>query len=127
MADGMSTAQLRLRRPTKMPDMTIPTPVSSKASPSAAIAENAKASNFLRQIIETDLELIENAFATKDIKSNSEALRESNWRRDFKFTNVEWKIVEIGRNVTAIPDDNHLQTAFLTAILGENTARFFSR
>jgi len=84
-------------------------------------------SYFTGMIIETDLELIENAFATKDIKSNSEALRESNWRRDFKFTNVEWKIVEIGRNVTAIPDDNHLQTAFLTAILGENTARFFSR
>jgi len=45
-------------------------------------------SYFTGMIIETDLELIENALTTKDIKSNSEALRESNWRRDFKFTNV---------------------------------------
>ena len=64
-------------------------------------------------IVETHLELVKDAFAAKDIESNSEPFRESNWHRNLEFPNPEFEILKIGRNVTTIPDHYHLESAIL--------------
>jgi len=64
-------------------------------------------------IVETDLELIKDSFSAKEIETNSKTLRESNWCRNLEFPNPEFKILKIGRNVTTIPNYNHLESAIL--------------
>jgi len=76
------------------------------------------ASDFLESdladmIVEADLELIEDAFAAKNIEANSKTFRKSNGRHDLKFSNVEFEIMKIGRNETPISDHNHLECAIL--------------
>ena len=66
-------------------------------------------SYFTGMIIETNLELIEDAFAAKDIKSDSKAFRKSNRRDNLKFTNTKCEILDVGRNVTTVADYNHLE------------------
>jgi hypothetical protein len=58
--------------------------------------------DFTGMIIETNLELIKDDFVAKDIKSNAKAFREFNWGHNLKFTNTKCKILEVGRNLTAI-------------------------
>src|SRR4030042_1150783 len=60
-------------------------------------------------IIETNLKLIEDAFAAQDIKSNSKTFRKSNRRHNLKFTNTKSDIMKVDWNVTAITDNNHLE------------------
>jgi len=64
-------------------------------------------------VVETYLELIKNTFPAEDIKSNSKTFRKPNWSSDLKFTKAKHKIVEIGRNVAAVSDYNHLEPAIL--------------
>jgi hypothetical protein len=64
-------------------------------------------------IIETDLELIKDACSTEEIETNSKALREPDGCRNLKFPNTEFEIMKIGRDVTPIPNYNHLESAIL--------------
>jgi len=64
-------------------------------------------------IVEANLELIEDSFAAKNIEADSKTFRKSNGRHNFKFPNAEFEIMKIGRNVTAIPNYNHLKSAIL--------------
>jgi hypothetical protein len=64
-------------------------------------------------IIETDLELIKDACSAEEIETNSKALREPDGCRNLKFPNTKFEIMKIGRNVTTIPNYNHLESAIL--------------
>ena len=64
-------------------------------------------------IVEADLKLIKDAFSAKEIEANSKTFGESDGCRNLKFPNSEFEIIKIGRNVTAIPDHNQLESAIL--------------
>ncbi len=70
-------------------------------------------SYFAGMIVETDLELVKYTFAAEDIKSNSQAFRKPNWGSNLIASKAQCQVVEVSRNVTAIPDHNHLEPAIL--------------
>jgi len=64
--------------------------------------------DFTGTIIETNLKLIKDAFPAKDIKPNSKTFRKSNRSGYLPFTDLDRKIVNVGRDKTSVTHDNHL-------------------
>jgi len=63
-------------------------------------------------VVEADLELIKDAFATEDIKSNSKTFRKSNRSGYLPFTDLDWEIMNLDRDKTSIPNYNHVEGPF---------------
>ncbi len=64
-------------------------------------------------VIETDLKLIKNTFAAKEIKPNAETFGKADRCSDFPFADFDGEIMKIDWNKTAISNNNHLLLASL--------------
>lgn len=62
-------------------------------------------------VVETNLELIEDAFSAEDIKPDAKTLRESNGSNNLPLANFGGKVVNIGRYKTPVTYHNHLGPA----------------
>jgi len=87
-------------------------PHGHKLGEKGAFRSNFLKSYFTGKIVETDLELIKDAFSAKDIEYNSKTFRKSNGSEYLRFTDLDWKIVNIDRDKTSIPNYNHLGGSF---------------
>jgi len=63
---------------------------------------------FAGMVVETDLELVKDTFAAKDIESNSKPFRKSNRSNNLPFADMERKTVDISGDETSITNHNHL-------------------
>jgi hypothetical protein len=66
--------------------------------------------NFANMIIETDLKLVEDAFASENVESDAEPFRESNRSSNVVFTNLYGKVLNIDRDKASIAYYNHLRS-----------------
>ncbi len=64
-------------------------------------------------IVETDLELIKDAFTAKEIKANAKPFRKANGRSNLLFIDLDGEIMKIDRNKASITYDYHLCLATL--------------
>jgi len=64
-------------------------------------------------IVETHLELVKDAFAAKDVESDSETFRESDQGSNTPLVDFDGEIVKICRDKASIANHNHLLPSLL--------------
>jgi hypothetical protein len=64
-------------------------------------------------IVKTDLELIENAITSKDVKADSKAFRKPNGSDNLPFGNLDRKVLDINGYETSVTHYNHLPSPLL--------------
>lgn len=69
--------------------------------------------NFTRVVVEVYLKLVEHSGATEKIEPDAKAFGYTDWHSHLRVADLNGEVMNEGRNITAVANDNHLAAAAL--------------